>query len=104
GQGDIDCDGVIGLLDLMRLRNALTPAPSPQAAAGAIQIARPVASKRLIIGSGQAGNSTRSQIARSDQPMSIQPLSASRRPRATVLRAHRHAQAHDRAMDDLFGG
>ncbi|MEX0586518.1 MAG: Ig-like domain-containing protein, partial [Pirellulales bacterium] len=104
-QGDIDCDGSIGLLDLVRLRNSLTPPPppSPEASAAVIQIARP--SARTVIGSGNTESSTRLQIVRRDQQRTVaQPVSAARQPSGTVLRARRSAPAHDRAMDDMFGG
>jgi hypothetical protein len=101
--GDVNCDGTVALTDLVALRNNLTPPPSP-AASEPITVERP-ASNPVIVVRTDAGQ-PRLQLTRKQQQPSTgtssTPLSAVRSQSVASVRARRHA--HDRAMDDMFGG
>jgi hypothetical protein len=116
--GDINCDGSIGLLDLVELQSQITPAPSP-GAASAIVVTAP-AVDRAVAGLDRAIERVRpraplaasrleqvrdrvSQGTTSPAQASEQSVDNNRASGIRASRTARAARAHSHAIQDLFG-
>jgi hypothetical protein len=116
GQGDINCDGAISLLDLVEWRNRQTPPPSPSASPTFTDTVEPAAVDQVLTsvtrtpvgGSGETSLPIQSdtgpqrvirRVAR--DAIGSNDVTAIRQSASRVLRARR---AHARAIDEMFGG
>jgi hypothetical protein len=122
-QGDINCDGQIGLLDLSELQERLTPPPSPGAPSAVVATA-PVSTPavdRALTGLDRAIQRVRpratlaasrlEQVRASQEQSTTGTTSASRPSEQSAetnrgiraSRTARTARAHSQAIQDLFG-
>ena len=123
--GDINCDGSIGLLDLVALQSQITPAPSPGAASAIVATAPTSTPPVDRVDRAVAGLDRAIERVRPRAPLAASRLETVRdriqeittgpaRPseqsadtnRASGIRASRTARAaraHSQAIEDLFG-